>query len=858
MASQNDKINRDPESVRRILWPAVHPMTKIDEKNRQHEEPANEFQQHQTGASASVGDGRHDVFLSDSKETNREMKPVNSFQRQGHVGSGLTDEERRDAFLADLYEGPYANMGQPIDDPYESPYSHMSRPVPAQLHEGPYAMDRPIIMPVSRLGRAAVPGAKARLNAGSFEKGYPSGGFRDSSAGVLGEAATPGGNDGVSTPIHIGALPAGEAPRHNKAIRIEKDENNGMDIDPKEIGPATGNVLLFESSSKNLLTPDMQRKTVIGAQTNSAVDTDENETQRAFSTPSPPPPGLHWNEGPYGATPDRPRTVKTAPAAMFAYDDMEMSPTIRRQMQRLRITPGTASHPSRATGADIFGRPSGHPQGPRPYLPGMRVPQTPTKGKRARCEFENTNTLSGKDVAREREILARYIAAAKDEDKNMMDDEEDSEMVGNHDEEDDEDTPKASVLNCRMAIDEEAGRSPRAMNFPTSSVDDFAFIPNASPDAQSQQQQQQNHHPQQQAHFSSRHLQQQQQQLLQLHQQQHPRPPPPSPPPASSATAQSFAAQQAFAHAQYQQLALMNGMNGGNAPNGMGGMPTPAGQQAELNYIYGMVEELSRQLAENRRVTEDIVSGLGRVRSRARTQGMSNDDLIHNAADDIRAQERNLDNFISILSESLEKAKYSRDANATLLTQYATVLAAMLKQFHEYKAKHVTDVAAWHRSYRSQLAEARAENSRLREQIWEMQERAGKANEALRKFRRKYDENETRWDRRVEEVAARQELRFWKRMAMPEVGDDDPCWSDDDDLIDSAEKERLKELEKRVAQEQLAGSQQMGEEYSRPQSPESSMMGGVPMQRDLGIPMPMPVPPPRPSSATSSTGSSGQ
>ncbi|KAK1971451.1 hypothetical protein LY78DRAFT_567824 [Colletotrichum sublineola] len=395
------------------------------------------------------------------------------------------------------------------------------------------------------------------------------------------------------------------------------------------------------------------------------------------------------------------------------------------------------------------------------------------------------------------------------------------------------------------------------MNFPNSSTNNLAFNSSSNSQPQQQYQQQQNRHPQQQAHFSFRQLQLQQQQQQQ--QQQHPLPPPPSPPPASSATAQSLsAAQQAFAHAQYQQLALMNGMNGGNVPNGMGGVPTPAGQQAELNYIYGMVEELSRQLAENRRVTEDIVSGLGRVRSRARTQGMSNDDLIHNAADDIHAQEQNLDTLISILSESLEKAKYSRDANATLLTQYATVLAAMLKQFHEYKAKHVTDVAAWHRSYRSQLAEARAENSRLRDQIWEMQERAGKANEALRKFRRKYDENETRWDRRVEEVAARQELRFWKRMAMPEVSDEDPCWSDDDDLIDPAEKERQKELEKRAAQEQLAGSQQMSDQYSRSQSPESSMMGGVPMQRDLGIPMGMPVPPPRPSSATSSTGSSGQ
>ncbi|KAL0942152.1 uncharacterized protein CTRU02_200038 [Colletotrichum truncatum] len=358
---------------------------------------------------------------------------------------------------------------------------------------------------------------------------------------------------------------------------------------------------------------------------------------------------------------------------------------------------------------------------------------------------------------------------------------------------------------------------------------------------------QQQYYPQQQP--------QPQLQFPPLRQQQHPLPPPP--PPSTTAGPLS-PAQQALAHAQYQQLVLMNGMNGGNMPAGMGGVPTPAGQQAELNYIYGMVEELSRQLAENRRVTEDIVSGLGRVRSRARTQGMSNEELIHSAAEDINAQDQNLDTLISILSESLEKAKYSRDANATLLTQYATVLAAMLKQFHEYKAKHVTDVASWHRSYRSQLAEARAENSRLREQIWEMQERAGKANELLRTFRRKYDEDEARWDRRVEEVAARQELRFWKRMAMPEVSDEDPSWSDDDDLIDPAEKERLKELEQRAAQEQLAGSQQMGDEYSRPQSPDSGMMGGVPMQRDLGIPMGMPVPPPRPSSATSSTGSSGQ
>lgn len=73
-------------------------------------------------------------------------------------------------------------------------------------------------------------------------------------------------------------------------------------------------------------------------------------------------------------------------------------------------------------------------------------------------------------------------------------------------------------------------------------------------------------------------------------------------------------------------------------PGQMVGMPTPAGHQAELNYIYGMVEELSRQLVENRRVTEDIVSGLGRVRNRARTSSLGNEELITGAAEDIHGR----------------------------------------------------------------------------------------------------------------------------------------------------------------------------------------------------------------------------
>ncbi|KAG6012864.1 hypothetical protein E4U43_007611 [Claviceps pusilla] len=329
-----------------------------------------------------------------------------------------------------------------------------------------------------------------------------------------------------------------------------------------------------------------------------------------------------------------------------------------------------------------------------------------------------------------------------------------------------------------------------------------------------------------------------------------------------------------FQQHQQQQLhpIAMNSINGGGGMPGGGAAPipaapTPAGHQAELNYIYGMVEELSRQLADNRRVTEEIVNGLGRVRNRAKTQNMSNDELILSAAADLEAENQNLDTLVSVLSEALEKANFSRDANAALLSRYANALALMLKQFHEYKAKHVADVAAWHRSYRSQLDEARQENSRLREQIWEMRTHAGRANESLRQFRRKYYEDERRWDQRVENTALRQELRFWKRMAMPELEDDDPYWSGDDDLIDSAEKERLRELEQRAAQEQMMEGQVEEEEAAAAAAAAAdgvqevshgSMMGGVAMQREESAGRGLPVPPMRPSSAASSTGSTGQ
>lgn len=65
------------------------------------------------------------------------------------------------------------------------------------------------------------------------------------------------------------------------------------------------------------------------------------------------------------------------------------------------------------------------------------------------------------------------------------------------------------------------------------------------------------------------------------------------------------------------------------------GFPTPAGHQTELAYIYNMVDALSQQLAENKRALEDVVANVGRVRSRARSQSLGNEELIASAAEEL-------------------------------------------------------------------------------------------------------------------------------------------------------------------------------------------------------------------------------
>lgn len=72
--------------------------------------------------------------------------------------------------------------------------------------------------------------------------------------------------------------------------------------------------------------------------------------------------------------------------------------------------------------------------------------------------------------------------------------------------------------------------------------------------------------------------------------------------------------------------------------NGMVGYPTPAGHQSDLNYVMSMVEELSGILRANQQLTSSVVDKVGKVREKAATMNLSNDEVIAAVASEMNGK----------------------------------------------------------------------------------------------------------------------------------------------------------------------------------------------------------------------------
>lgn len=262
-------------------------------------------------------------------------------------------------------------------------------------------------------------------------------------------------------------------------------------------------------------------------------------------------------------------------------------------------------------------------------------------------------------------------------------------------------------------------------------------------------------------------------------------------------------------------------------PGMMGGLPTPAGHQSDLNVIYNMVESLHNELAETRARSERIVAAAGIIRARALEQDLTADQIAAGVAAELNGKSpspliytlqpsniltpppegtKNLEEENSRLRHALEHITHEEAAYKALAEEFANTMGNALEMGHAYKLKTTLDMCAWHRSYREQLAAERAENLELRCRISDMQASAARGMEQMRLFRRGWDRSDLVMEMRAEIVSLRQQARGWKRVALSELDSDDSEFSDDDDVIDPEEKKRLArvEEEKRVKDEMEA------------------------------------------------------
>ncbi|KAI9812900.1 MAG: hypothetical protein M1827_004418 [Pycnora praestabilis] len=196
--------------------------------------------------------------------------------------------------------------------------------------------------------------------------------------------------------------------------------------------------------------------------------------------------------------------------------------------------------------------------------------------------------------------------------------------------------------------------------------------------------------------------------------------------------------------------------NGG----GMGGLnffPTNAGHQADLNHLYGQVQELANVLQANRTSTQGIIRSVDELRNRAATDGEEPSLQQVNGA--LNATTSTSSSSSSPLSTELAAAHAqmttleSRLSSQTALTQnYEAGLANILSQIRTYAYSHTMHITSLHKDYTQQLATERATNLELRVEHAEWQARLVALAGLIREAKREESEGALGYQSRIAEL----------------------------------------------------------------------------------------------------------
>lgn len=247
--------------------------------------------------------------------------------------------------------------------------------------------------------------------------------------------------------------------------------------------------------------------------------------------------------------------------------------------------------------------------------------------------------------------------------------------------------------------------------------------------------------------------------------------------PSPQGSAQQGQMQQQPQTAQQQA----NGMNGGaNSAAALQASLGHTGHQPDFNYLWGIVQELTEALAQNRAQTASIVSGVQQIQARAREEGgdlptaqQVNGELVH------ASQIADLQNRLHEMTRERDDYAVQHNESIQILTDYEQTMDSLMIKIREYANNHAKAIIGVHQHYEAQLAAEREANLQLRLEHGKWQAGLGKATELARKALRQRSEETSNLETGLREVKA--ENRILRKLVGWEVEDS----SDDEDGLES-------------------------------------------------------------------------
>ncbi|KAF2709982.1 hypothetical protein K504DRAFT_348713, partial [Pleomassaria siparia CBS 279.74] len=219
-----------------------------------------------------------------------------------------------------------------------------------------------------------------------------------------------------------------------------------------------------------------------------------------------------------------------------------------------------------------------------------------------------------------------------------------------------------------------------------------------------------------------------------------------------------------------------NGM--GSQANGIpmvNGLPS-GGQQTDMNHLWGVVQQLSALLEENRAQTLGIVNGMQAIQARAAEEGGVGNLSVREVNGEINAASRaaelqNLHSQLSSQHTTINDLGASNTALQGLVTDYENALTLLLDKLRPHAYNQTQGMLALHKHYQNLLEQERATSMQLRLEHADWQAGLGRVSELARAALKSQCEYELPYKKELRVL--KEENRVLRRLAGLEEKKDD-------------------------------------------------------------------------------------